>query len=387
MKAYLYSLLFTLTFLISCNNQTKLKQNEMQLDFPIKSTTSLNEKIKNEYWRCNDNSHVDSALRYYLIIPNNVKPTNLKEENIPGRDNLKQIASYRRIDDAPYLEIQVVYERLEHEINPSDWQENLLDFSDETIIDQRKIKGNAGTYLDALTKKTVRNGNVVISRTLAKKNFDAGNKRCNIVCVKVSCDAKDYPNLAEEMMAITTEWDFINKSDYQLSEDVSLLHMKSDNLAFYFPNSWKPSRLIVKKGMPERYVLFNKVEENISLGAINIFISNQYDSEIQIFKEVIERFKNKGVTLELEDLQHHKVSNSKDNQFTEEWRTLGTLSESDSLKNDITIVIRKLKDKFILFECVGVSKTSNQYNWARNKRALELALQTLQPYKAKPVTS
>lgn len=145
------TILFTLC-IISCNMNTKKEITEKkELDFPIKYNDTLNSKMKTSFWKCNDDSYVNSALHYYLQIPNNVKPTSLMEKNIVGIDNIKEIASYRRIDENPYLEIQVVYEKLNHEINPSDWLYNLLNITKETVLHKRELKGNAGVYLDALS--------------------------------------------------------------------------------------------------------------------------------------------------------------------------------------------------------------------------------------------
>ncbi len=159
--------------LISCNNmETKNKiEKKEKLKFPIEYTEKLTSEMKTSFWKCNDDSHINSALHYYIVIPNNVKPTSLMEKNIVGIDTIKEIATYKRIDDKPYLEIQVVYEPLTHEINPSDWLYNLLKITKEKIINKREVKGNAGIYLDALTSKVMTNGEEVISRTTAPKKI------------------------------------------------------------------------------------------------------------------------------------------------------------------------------------------------------------------------
>ena len=202
---------------ISCNNKNKeeeMPDNEISLNFPVEFSEELNSKLKTSFWKCNDDSRTDSTLHYYLKIPNNVKPTSLDEKNIRGIDSIKEIASYQRIDKSPYLEVQVIYQPLNHEIDPSEWLYDILKQSNEKIVEKRELKGETGVFLDALSSKEIANGETVISRATALKNYNPDTNSTVIVSVKVSCNIKDYPDLAEEIMAIATGWGFINKSVY-----------------------------------------------------------------------------------------------------------------------------------------------------------------------------
>ncbi|MEM5540157.1 hypothetical protein [Olleya sp. AS48] len=349
---------------------------KMELDFPIKYTDTLNSKMKTSFWKCNDDSHINSALHYYLQIPNNVKPTSLIEKNIAGINYIKEIASYRRIDENPYLEIQVVYEKLNHEINPSDWLKNLLKITKETIIDKRELKGNAGIYLDALSSKIMPNGETVISRTTSQKNYDPSTKTAVIVSVKVSCALKDYPSLAEEIMAIATGWDFINKSKYQLAEDLKIFdEEKTKDLTFYYPVSWGFGKFIASKGNPERFAIFNKNDRNVSKGAINIFIDEDENDEKKLFEKILKRFNNNDVKVNITELK--EVFNS--NEYIEkQWNSKGKIDQKDSLRDgEISIHVLKIKKALILLEMVGVNKEYDYYESARNTRALQLIIQTL----------
>lgn len=359
--------------------QMNKEQENVTLDFPIKYSDELNAKLKESFWKCNDDSKSDSSLHYYLEIPNNVKPTNLTEKNIPGIDTIKEIASYRRIDDAPYIEVQVVYQPLKHEINPSDWLYNLLDITKETIIDKREIKGDAGIYLDALSIKEFPNGEKVVSRSTAQKNYDPATKTLNIVSVKVSCSLKDYPNLSEEIMAIATGWNFINKSNYQLGEDLKRLDTKKkNNLSFYFPNSWNGGKFIPKDGNPERVAIFNKNDNKETKGAINIFISELKETKEKLYNQITERFTSNDITLNLSELEKNSQF-SANNYYNEHWQSIGTIiDKSKNFQGSIRISIVKTVDELILIELVGPNKVQDYYNAARNNRAFDLLLQTLQ---------
>ncbi|AUC76956.1 hypothetical protein [Olleya sp. Bg11-27] len=357
-------------------NTKKEATEKMELDFPVKYNEALNSKMKTSFWKCNDDSHINSALHYYLEIPNNIKPTSLIEKNIKGIDNIKEIASYRRIDENPYVEIQVVYQKLEHEINPSDWLYNLLKITNETIVDKREIVGNAGIYLDVLSSKVLPNSETVISRSTAQKNYDQSTKTLYIVSVKVSCSLKDYPTLSEEIMAISLGWNFINKSKYQLSEDLKIFNEeKAKDLNFYYPVSWKLGKFIANEDNIERFAIFNKNKKGESKGAINIFISENEKDEKTLLDKVIKRFLENGVKVEVSNLE----SCLNNNDFIEKrWKTTGLINQKESLHNgEITFEILKTKKSLILLEMVGVNEEYDYYESARNKRTLQLISQTL----------
>ncbi len=372
----IFTLIFTLST-ISCNMSTKKETKEkIELDFPVKYNEALNSKMKTSFWKCNDDSHINSALHYYLQIPNNIKPTSLIEKNIKGIDNIKEIASYRRIDENPYAEIQVVYEKIDHEINPSDWLYNLLKITNETIVDKREIVGNAGTYLDVLSSKVLPNSETVISRSTAQKNYDESTKTLSIVSVKVSCSLKDYPKLSEEVMAISLGWNFINKSEYQLSEDLRIFNEeKAKDLNFYYPVSWKLGKFIAKEGALERFAIFNKNKDGESKGAINIFISENEKDEKILVEKVLKRFTENGIKVEISDLE---LGLNNNDYIEKRWKTSGLINEKESIHNgEITLEVLKTKKSFVLLEMVGVNQEFDYYESARNKRALQLISQTL----------
>lgn len=372
-------LFFISIFLLTtaCNMNIKTKEKNMDLEFPTKYTEELNTKMKTTYWKCNDDSQPDSVLHYYIKIPNNIKPNSLTEKNIRGSNKIKEVASYQTIDESPYIEIQVVYEKLSHEINPSDWLYALLKNNGETLISKNEIKGNAGIYLDALTSKEYPNGEMVISRSTAQKNYDPSTKTAVIVSVKVSCSVKDYPKLAEEIMAIALGWNFINKSNYQLGEDLKRYDtQKKNELSFYFPSSWKGGKFVPKGNVPDRFAIFNKNENDEIQGAINLFVSKE--NKENLFDVVTKRFSSKDISIDLDELKETQIISDND-YYDKKWDTEGSINDANNKYNGtIRISIVKTKDEYVLLELVGPNKNQDYFNSARNNRAFDLVLQTLQ---------
>lgn len=367
---------------ISCKTEIKKEEmanNQISLNFPIKYSEELNKELKTSFWKCNDDSRSNSTLHYYLEIPNNVKPTNLDERNIRGIDSIKEIASYKKIDETPYLEVQVVYQTLEHEINPSDWLYNLLKITNEEIIQKREIKGNSGVFLDALTSKEYPNGETVISRSTAQKNYDPSTKSAVIVSVKVSCSIKDYPILAEKIMAIATGWNFINKSDYQLAEDLKRYNTEKKNeLSFYFPASWEGGKFVPKNNLPDRFAVFNKQNRDKVKGTINIFVSTDQSSKDQLLNEALSRFEKNNIQVDLPELKESE-NIPLNEYYSEKWESFGSINDlNDKFDGDIRITIVKTKDEYLLAELVGPNRNLDYYNSARNNRAFDIVLQTLQ---------
>lgn len=361
------------------NKKEEKENNQINLNFPTKYSDELNNELKTSFWKCNDDSHHNSALHYSLIIPNNVKPTSLIEKNIQGVDSIKEIASYRRVDESPYLEVQLVYQKLEHEINPSDWQYNLLKISNEQIVEKREIKGKSGVYLDALTSKEYPNGEVVISRSTAQKNYDPSTKSAVIVSIKVSCSLKDYPELADEIMAIATGWKFLNKPDYQLGEDLKRYDtQKKNDLTFYFPTSWDDGRFDSKGNVPERFAVFNKNNNGEVDGAINVFVSKDRNKKEDLLDEAIGRYKDHSIVVELPELKETDIIIHND-YYNRKWESTGSIIDSSSnFTGNIRVAMVKTKDECLLVELVELNKDQDYYSAARNNRAFDLVLQTIQ---------
>ncbi len=222
---------------------------------------------------------------------------------------------------------------------------------------------------------------------LPQKKYDPSTKTAFIVAIKVSCSTNDYPELAEEIMAISTNWNFINKSEYQLAEDLKIFKDdKVKDLIFYYPSSWQLGKFITNEENLERFAIFNKNDEEESKGAINIFIYKEDKDENILVEKVLKRFIDNGIKVDITKLK--EISDVNNDYIEKQWEASGGIEHKGSLhKGEIILKVLKIKKSFILLELVGINKKYNSYESARNKRALELIIQTLTSTSTQKVMS
>jgi hypothetical protein len=170
------------------------KEQVEKLSFPMEN--NFDEKyLLNNFWKCNYDS-AGEEFAYSIIIPNYAKPTSVKPTKTIG--GLTNIGIYNTIgDQQKYVEAWIGYEKVDKFIQPADWLLSKLDLSGEIILSQNIVTTkNNEKYVDVLTRKQAKNG-VVISRFIVlKEDF-------NYYLSKVSCDKKNYPELAETIQHIS----------------------------------------------------------------------------------------------------------------------------------------------------------------------------------------
>lgn len=177
-------------------------ETTQNIPFPLE-TKFTNEYLKASFWKCNYSS-AGEPLAYWVILPNQVKPTKLEPVQIE-KLNLTNIGQYTTIDKSAYIEVEVAYETLKTEVQPSDWLLGKLKLMKETVLNQNLVKAaNGEQYLDVLTSNTLANGETLISRSSVLKSG------ANYFVIRVSSSRKDYADLAETMQHISTNWGLKN---------------------------------------------------------------------------------------------------------------------------------------------------------------------------------
>lgn len=177
-------------------------ETTQNIPFPLE-TKFTNEYLKASFWKCNYSS-AGEPLAYWVILPNQVKPTKLEPVQIE-KLNLTNIGQYTTIDKSAYIEVEVAYETLKTEVQPSDWLLGKLKLMKETVLNQNLVKAaNGEQYLDVLTRNTLANGETLISRSSVLKSG------ANYFVIRVSSSRKDYADLAETMQHISTNWGLKN---------------------------------------------------------------------------------------------------------------------------------------------------------------------------------
>lgn len=351
---------------MSSETETKIKK----YPFPIEQRLS-NEHLQQNFWKCLYTSG-EEPLHYWIILPNQVKPTKL--DPVVMKDiRLTNIGQYTRIDASPYLEVQVVYEHSLYEMNASDWLLKKIVLTNETVIDYRTIDSQStGGYIDLLTMKKMPDGEEIISRFTVLKDYDKQKGGANYFCVKASCIEKDYTELADQIFQTVSNWDLIHKSDWQMAENLFPFEQDfTEVVQFYVPVSWEIKFETGNTNSLSRFVM----EHNVLLenkGVINtwFYALNEAKSAALIYERSFNRlakYKEQLSALELLEFR---------NPFLEElWTTNGLLeSEEEKFSAFITVYVIRTAKGWYYFEQIGPKPNLQNDYWEINKRCMELIL-------------
>jgi hypothetical protein len=181
-------------------NKEIMSQEETKetLDFPLESTFSKEYLLQN-FWKCNYDS-AGEPLAYWVVLPKNVKPTKIEPELLKNV-GLTSIGGYQTIDKSDYMEVDLGYETLATPIQPSTWLKEKLKVMGDKVLNQNIVRTKDNEeYLDVLTRRTLKNGDHIISRLNVMKSG------LNYFVIRVSCDEKVYKNLAQTIFHTSTTW-------------------------------------------------------------------------------------------------------------------------------------------------------------------------------------
>lgn len=344
--------------------------------FPINQEFS-NIYLQENFWKCLYTS-IEENLHYWVILPKNVKPNKL-EPIIIHELSLLNIGQYIREDSSPYLEVQVAYEHYIYEMNASDWLKKKLHIMGEEIIQERIIKGKStGDYIDVLCRKNI-SGTDIISRFTVLKDYDITKGGANYICVKVSCEEKDYENLCYTILQIATNWDLLNKSDWQMAE---LLTPFTDNFVepvkFFVPNSWEANAFIKTNSEFSHYI-FEHIVDGKNKGVINTFFhkSVAYTQIEDVLKSKIKRFTNEieGLSCEIIEVVNIEKNEIRNPKIEELYNVFGNMSSQNSnFFSNLMISVIKTNNGWYYFESIGPKPNLVNNYWEVNKRALEIMI-------------
>lgn len=183
---------------VAAQTENQHVESKQHIPFPLEAKFTK-EYLQASFWKCNYSS-AGEALAYWVILPNQVKPTKVEPAEVKAL-NLTNIGQYTTIDKSPYIEVEVAYETVKENIQPADWLLGKLKLMNENVLNQNPVKTASGEqYLDALSSKTLTNGVTVISRSSVLKSGS------NYFVIRASSSEKDYAALAETIQHISTNW-------------------------------------------------------------------------------------------------------------------------------------------------------------------------------------
>jgi hypothetical protein len=348
--------------------------------FPIEQELSVS-YLKENFWKCNFTS-AEYPFQYWIILPNSVKPTSIETKEIKGI-GLTIIGQYTRIDDSPYLEVSVAYEFCKYEMNASDWLQKKLYQMGEQIINYREIDGKStGKYLDILTFKIMHSGEQVVSRFTCLKDYDKEKMGANYFCVKVSCLANDYDDLALTILQIATNWDLLNKSDWQMAESIIPFEFDfNEKILFYYPSSWEAG--IENQSTPHKQrFIFRHDVMNLNKGILNMIVYpiNLYEKPEKVFVSSIENFNNiEGTTINYQPIQ--ELENT--NPFIKTlYFSSGTIENmNENFYANLQSYIFNSNSNWFVMLMIGPKPNFENHFWEINKRMTEIIIESFNNLK------
>jgi len=338
--------------------------------FPVEQKLQP-EFLTQNFWKCHYTSAKDQ-LHYWIVLPNNVKPTKLEPVPILAVQ-LTNIGQYNSIDNGPYLEVEMVTEHVAYDINASDWLLKKIVLTGESILEFREIEGRStGKYLDVLTIKKTAGGEEIISRFTALKDHDQLQGGANLFCVKAACIANDYETLADTILQIVTNWDLINKSDWQMAESLTPFHCEvAEPVSFYVPVSWQIKFQADNNSSFSRFVFSHEIN-NENKGVINGFFYDALSATnvTAVYDRSFGRFTH--LKYELSALEKLRSLNP---SIKELWSASGFIErEEENFAALLEINIIKTVNGWYYFETIGPKPNLENYCWEINKRCTEMIL-------------
>ena len=345
--------------------------------FPIEQILEP-EFLTRNFWKCNYTS-AKPELQYWIILPNNVKPTKVEPVAIPEVD-LTNIGQYNSIDDSPYLEIEVVTEHSDYDINGSDWLLRKIALIGETVLDFREIEGKStGKYLDVLTIKKIKSGEEIISRFTVLKDYDRVQGGANLFCVKATCLAGDYEQLAYKILQAVTQWELINKSNWQMAESLTPFQCEAaEAVTFYVPVSWEIKFEANNTPSVSRFVFSHEINAE-NKGVINgFFYDNQSATTVTMaFDKAFGRLAH--IKHELSPLVKVKSLNP---AVKELWSATGSIErKEENFAAFLEINIIRTTHGWYYFETIGPKPNLENYCWEINKRCTEMIIESFNNLK------
>ncbi|MBF7995135.1 hypothetical protein [Rahnella laticis] len=287
---------------------------------------------------------------------------------------MKIIGLYRTENmSRPFLEVAVAYETLTKEINCNDWLYNILDLMGEIIIHKHEFTLESGVYADVLTKK-VYGDEVMISRFKVMKDFDYESGGANFFVVKATCYERDYSVLHEDILQSISWLYIINSNEWKLAEMLKCVSADlPDKLFFYYPSSWIAKKISAQHDRLSHYIISREVKE-ITKTMMNIFFLLP-DKDISA-QSVCDGFFKRLDKANFENPPLLRVINSEVNKNISQLN-IGEKSmnfEGCLHRATLYIYVGRVGALWFYAECIAPDKNGEFIDWAINKRALEIVV-------------
>lgn len=341
--------------------------------FPV-APVFTKEEMQQHFWKCLYTSAPQEMLHYWVVLPKNIKPTELEPVTFP-EVGLINIGRYFTTDASPYLEVWAAYERCDWEMNASDWLFKKLALMGEKVL-HRRLVGKAsekGIFADVLTIKTHSSGDKVISRYSVQKDYNRDRGGGNYFLLKASCASHDYATLANDIYFTVVNWDVLHRSNLALAELLTSVNLGGES-AFKIPVSWHA------KTIAENRIIVDHTIDGINYGVINIYFysASECHSAEEVFNKSTARFNQHEHSVSLVANELEEFTNDISINLGLIHTCTGEVySDEEKMRGFYQTYVFNCSGVWCYVELLGQHRNNKNYNFEANKRCVEIILSTL----------
>ncbi|KNC91324.1 hypothetical protein [Trabulsiella odontotermitis] len=358
-----------------------MKEHSSDVMFFPEVITYSSDFQKEHLWRCRYTSTNSKSLHYKILLPLNVKPVSIEPKPIDKLHGFYTIGCYQTIPDTefPFMEIAVIYEFIKNDIDASEWLDYISLSQGEETIHHKYYYSVSGKYSDILTKKHS-DGNVIISRIRAFKNYDFERKGVNLIMVKASCSLTSYDFLAEDLLHCVKFFTLINDSEWHLAEELKSININSPaSYSFYHPASWRYTERYNNQLMSYHSLIMKK--NGLIHGIIDVYFlcANTAINKEQFCNLLMDKLKKNSYSA-ANDITLKATINTLNNNIEELWAE--ELEINNSKSGEFMLVVFAGKAQKNWFYLIGslTQKKKDFKLWATGKRAINIILNSLNNY-------
>jgi hypothetical protein len=308
---------------------------------------------------------------YAIALPDDceiVDPGEAPDETAPTRS----IGCFRWADGR--AEVEVLGHRLSDEIDAADWLEHELARGGRTVVSRRPtaagVIGVAGDVLAIWSHE----GTDFIGRYAATK----WGPRLFVVCFRTT--VADYPDLANDALAVCASFEPLEETPGVLAEDVATAEA-SDPVRWStkVPASW----MVAVRPPEEEGSWLDASHISSERGAIDgrmivaVLLRSAAKRPRDAANVALNALRDGGIAIDPAEFVDEKDSLERDAPWIGSW-SVAMVGKQDQAEADVRCRVMAHDSLWVVGASVGPTKDADARAWMRNKRALDLATKTLE---------
>ena len=354
----------------------------MKTGFPIHISESA-ETIQKKYFMFLLNQRVDSRRNFAVLLRKNQWRRLSAEKKSDASEFPNELLCRLLRTENPLSQIIVNVFEFNREVNPSDFLEVLLKSANHDILETRKIPsayGTEGDFLSAFTNE----GKKTVCRSLAVKD---GNRYFIQQCI---APEENYSDLADDFLMAASSFRLTNPEKKYRAELLKMYEIEKPAQCFFgIPESWELAEF-QKTSDNETVMNFRNPAGNNHAGFIQIAAAplQKIKSHTDIYQSWLNHLEKLEIKTGTKNLEEEPIPGTgiaggafrpvrPEKGFKNAWSCVFSGTQPDGKGLDIRCCIGEHMNAWIFVGLAGVAREDWEPMCMINRRAYELALETL----------